>query len=147
MEQIFKKFLVAIRGGDYPLLPEDVAMEELVILLEMAISRFPYPKQDLDSFNPETGWTFQLSRKEESILVGLMLENWLTSAINGLDLATVDMTTSEIKTFSKNGQITSIIKWRTNVQTDTARLIELYHKEANNKPTFHTLGGDGSGGQ
>lgn len=147
MEQIFKKFLVAIRGGDYHLLPEDVAVEELVVLLETAISRFPYAKQNLDSFDPELGWDFPLTRREESILVGLMLEEWITTAINGIDLATVDMTTSEIKTFSKGSQIATIIKWRDRVQADTDRLIALYHREEDNKPNFYKLGGDGSGGQ
>ena len=55
-----------------------------------------------------------------------MVEEWLTSAINGLDLATVEMTTNEIKTFSKTNQIKTIVGWRDNVDEKTQADIALF---------------------
>ena len=51
MEQLLKRFLVAIKGGDYFSLPVEIAREEMVFLLENAISAFPYPKQNLLEFD------------------------------------------------------------------------------------------------
>ena len=70
MEKILKKFLIAIRGGDYPSLPTDLATEEMILLLENAIARFPYAKQPLWEFDPLTGWAFEPSLMEQKILVG-----------------------------------------------------------------------------
>ena len=144
MEKILKKFLIAIRGGDYPSLPTDLATEEMILLLENAIARFPYAKQPLWEFDPLTGWAFEPTLTEQKILVGLMVEEWLTSAINGLDLATVEMTTNEIKTFSKTNQIKTIVGWRDNVDEKTQADIALYHKTgSDHKPNLYAWGGDG----
>lgn len=146
MEQLLKRFLIAIKGGDYFSLPVEIAREEMVFLLENAISAFPYPKQNLLEFDREQGWTFPLTLLEERILVGLMVTEWLTTNINSMDLATVDMTTAEIRTFSKTNQVKALLDWRNGIYDETHNLIALYHKTGdNNQPALQSWGGDGSG--
>lgn len=126
-ETVFDVFLHKIIDRNFIEIPEEVAIDDLKHLLKSAIFNFEYPRISLATEDSLDAFAEDLTNDEIQLLASIMVKDWFSRNSKNIDLYTMDMTTSEFKTFSKGSQLSSLQKMGESLESEINDLKRIYH--------------------
>lgn len=141
---IYNKFLKLLESEPlYAMLDIDVAEDDLLGIMELAIFEFEYPKVDLKDKDDEAKhFNQELGFDEIQMLIYLMTVVWLRRKLHSADLMKVRMTPQEFKTFSTSNQLNSMLAALEHSEKHAKRLKAAYSRRENGRSALYKLGGD-----
>ena len=144
-EVVFKAFLSKIQDPLYAELEVDVAMEDLLNIMDAAILNFEYPKVPLKDKN-DTLMEFNhtIGFDEIQILAHLMVLEWMRRELRNVDSLRQFQTTKDFSTFSQANHINSLRNSELMLSGQVERMKIKYSMRDGNQPVLQFLGGDGS---
>lgn len=143
-ETVFKAFLSKVQEPLFAEIEIDVALDDLIGIMDGAILNFEYPKIDLkdkDDINQQFNNT--LGFDEIQLLANLMVLEWVKRELRNVDSLRQFMTTKDFNTFSQANHINALVNAERMMRKDVKSLKIQYSIRNGNKSQFFVLGGDG----
>jgi hypothetical protein len=141
-EIVFTVFLNKILDDRYANMPTDMAESDLTALLNAAVFRFQYPKISLTRDDTTMKFVEVLGEDEIQIIASLMVVEWFKRVSRDIGNYTMDMTTSEFKTFSKANQLVGLNKTEEIIKSESMDMLRIYHMRNGQSSGFAKLGGE-----
>lgn len=142
-ENVFKSFLSKIQDDTYIRLSEEVIEDDLITLMNAAISDFRYPKVNLKNKNDMLmQFDSTLGLDEVEILAQGMVVHWLGRQLRSVDALRQNMTTKDFNTYSQASHINALVRAEKESKADLRRKMIRYSQiDKDGATTLRRLGG------
>lgn len=142
--EIYEMFLSRIREDFYsdPSIPTEEKESDMYLLLKRAITKFPYPRVNLnDRDDAARVFNQRLDDKAIEILAVAMKLEWARRKISDINLMRQEFSDRDFQLTSQASHLNALLEVEERTKEELTHMLRWYNREVNGKPNIGGLTG------
>lgn len=139
---IFTYFLGRLENSTYVNMTETNILIDEIILLNMAISNFEFPKISLVKSDSTKLFTETLTNDEIQIIALLMVSEWIKRQVNNINLIKQFLSSKDFKMTSQAEHLKNLLLLKNEIEDEIEKKKTKYSYITNNTANYSGLAGD-----
>jgi hypothetical protein len=138
---VFTYFLGRLENSNYVNMDDDDILIDEILLLNIAIDNFEYPKISLTKSDTTALFTNTLTNSEIQIIALLMVVEWVKRQINNINLIKQNISTKDFKMTSQAEHLKNLLLLKTEIESEVEIKKTKYSYKSGNVANFSGLSG------